>query len=244
MNYLKKAKLIKLFIEQQQITMLNCFLIFLFFGNVCFSQEIEEKKLVIDGEKAFSDKNYQLAKEIYTNATTLYPKSKDFWFNLAAVELDLKENETAGEHFYQAYKLGDQEALNAIRENCPNFRNGTILSILDVEEKPKFIYNGKEYYFGANNNIDPIFQKVVVREFQKSNILKENAKGKMFIRFKIDKSNVLEVEILKMQEDEKKDKLVKQEITSVLKNMVAYVSAKNKGLNVDTFETWGFPIVF
>lgn len=127
----------------QCFTMIKLKFFFLLFTQICTSQNGEIPQLMVDGEKAFLENDFLLAKEIYIKATDLDAKNKDCWFNLAASELKLQENDNACEHFYQAYLLNDGEAVKIIKENCPDFRKGSIMSLNNVEEKPKFIYGKK-----------------------------------------------------------------------------------------------------
>jgi tetratricopeptide (TPR) repeat protein len=216
----------------------------LLFTQIVISQTNDFNQLLADGEKAFLDNNFILAKEIYTKATSINSKNKDSWYNLAASELNLGEKENACEHFYQAYLLDDGEALKNIKEYCPNFRNGTILSIDEVEEKPKFIYDDKEYSFLEKNNLNSVYLKILVRKFKNSKILNEKVKGKVYIQFKINKYNAFEGKVIRVGAEEKDVEIVKAEIISILKNMVTYISAKNKGINVDLWDKWVLPLTF
>lgn len=208
------------------------------------SQTNEPIQLLAEGEKAFLDNNFILAKEIYTKATNIDSKNKDSWYNLAASELNLGEKDNACEHFYKAYLLDDGEALKNIKEYCPNFRNGTILSIDEVEEKPKFVYDNIEYLLFEKNNLNSIYLKILVKEFKNSKILKEKVKGKVYVQIKINKYNAFDGKVIRVGAEEKDLEIVKTEIISILKNMVAYISAKNKGINVDLWDKWNLPLHF
>lgn len=212
-------------------------LLLLFITQICISQTIEVDQLLIEGEKAFVEKNFVLAKEIYSKATNLDMKNKDCWFNLAASELKLEENENACEHFYQAYLLNDGEAVKIIKENCPNFRNGLIMSIDDVEEKPKFIYGKKEYLLIVDNTLNPKYRSILMSRLKFSTIMSQY-KGQVSILFKMNSLNGLVVQILRISGDQKEAERIKKEILSILKNLVPNVSAKNKGVNVDLWEKW------
>jgi tetratricopeptide (TPR) repeat protein len=219
-------------------------LVFLFFTQICISQTIEIDKLMKEGEKAYSDNNFLLAKEIYLKATNISPKDRNCWYNLAASELKLGEKEKACEYFYQAFLLNDREVLITIKENCPNFRNGQIMSINDVEEKPKFIYKEKEYLFFEKNLINTKYLEILKNKFRYSKTLTQNFEGRLYIRFKITANDSLDIQINGFIGDEKKTETIKREINFILKNMVTYVSAKNKGMHVDLWEDWSIPVTF
>lgn len=214
----------------------------LLFAQIGISQSNELNKLLIDGEAAFLANNFILAKENFTKATTLDPNNKDCWYNLAASELSLGENENACEHFYKVYLLDDSKVVKEIKEYCPNFRNGTVMSIDEVEEKPKFIVEGKEFPLFENKNLHPLFLKILIKEFKKSKILRDKVSGKVFIQIHVNKSNIFDGKIIRVGAESKDVELVKMEIMSILRTMVSYVSAKNKGLNVDLWEKWTLPI--
>jgi hypothetical protein len=52
-------------------------LLLLLITQICISQNNEVNQLIIDGEKAFFENNFLLAKEIFTKATTLDSRNKD-----------------------------------------------------------------------------------------------------------------------------------------------------------------------
>jgi len=204
----------------------------------------EGEKLVAEALKALAENNFGLAKELYIKATNINPDNKDLWFNLAVAELNLNENTNACENLYKAYLLDDSEAAKLIKKYCPDFRNGTIMSLNEVEEKPKFIYKGKEsLLFDETNNLSSTYRKILVAELKKSRILKEKAKGNIIIQININKYNVFDGKIIKVEAEEKDKEAVKKEILSILRNMVTYTSAKNKGNNVDLWEKFNLPII-
>ena len=217
-------------------------LMLLFISQIGISQNVEFNKLIEEGNNAFSANNFVLAKATYIKATNIDSRNKDVWYNLAASELNLGEKDNACEHFYKAYLLNDGEALKNIKEYCPNFRNGTIMSIVDVEEKPKFIYEGRNYLLIENNSLNSLYLKILTKEFKKSKILKEKVKGKIYVQIGINENNEFSGKVYKVGAEDKDVEIVKMEIMSILKNMVTYISAKNKGINVDLWDKWALPI--
>lgn len=220
-------------------------LFFLLFAQSSFSQTSDEKKVMIDGEKAFSENNFTLAKDIYSQAVKLDEKNRNFWYNLAASELALGERENACEHFYQAYLLNDGEALNAIKENCPNFRNGSIMAVNDVDEKPKFIYKDKEYLLCEKGALSSKYVDYMAKELRNSKVLGKKAIGrKVYVLIGISKADSLNIEVLKVTGNQEDVSAVKDEVIAVFKNAASYISAKNKGVNVDLWEKWAIPLSF
>lgn len=217
--------------------------VFLLFTQICISQTIEVNQLLIEGEKAFAENNFLLAKEIYTKATNLGLKNKDCWFNLAVSELNLKENDNACEHFYQAYLLNDGEAFDVIKKNCPNLRNGSIMSVNDVEEKPKFIYKGEKDLLIEGNNLNPKYTKLLIRKFQSSRIMSKYG-GSVSIQFQINDSDGLDISKLIVRGNTDKPEMLEKEVLSILNNLVVYVSAKNNGISVGLLEKYFFTINF
>ncbi|XDZ54602.1 hypothetical protein FlaCF_1650 [Flavobacterium tructae] len=215
----------------------------LFVVQICVSQNLEVNQLLIDGEKAFLANDFLLAKKIYTSATNIDSKNRNCWFNLGACELKLQETDNACEHFYQAYLLNDSEALKIIKENCPDFRNGAIMSFYDVEEKPKFIYGKKEHLLIIGNSLNPMYRSILTSRLKFSTIMSQY-KGQVSIRFKINKLDGLDVEIERVSGNQKEAEKIKKEILSILNDLVTYVSAKNKGVNVDLLEWWIFSLNF
>jgi hypothetical protein len=122
-------------------------ILLLFLTQIALSQNAGINKFLIEGEKAFLSNDFKLAKEIYTSVTLLDSLNKTAWYNIAACELSLGEKDNACEHFYKVYLLNDGAVLKDIKEHCPNFRNGTIMWMDNVDEKPKFIYEKKRTSF-------------------------------------------------------------------------------------------------
>lgn len=219
-------------------------LLFILFTQIAFGQNNEINKLLSEGGKAFTENNYLLAKEIYYKATELNPKDKDCWYNLAASELKLGDKENACEHFYKAYSLNDVGAVKEIEDYCPNFRNGTFMSIADVEEKPKFLYEGKEYPLFENKNVNQVYSNILINKMKKSNILSEKLKGKVYVQITTDNLGYLVFKIIRAGAEKNDTEIVKNEMMSILKNLVTYIPAKNKGINVELWDRWILPIDF
>lgn len=216
---------------------------FLLLTQICISQTIEVNQLLIEGENAFAENNFLLAKEIYTKATNLSVKNKDCWFNLGASELKLEENDNACEHFYQAYLLNDGEAFKVIKENCPNFRNGSIMSVSDVEEKPKFIYKKEEYLLIEGDNLNSKYTSLLTKRLKSSKIMSKY-KGSVSVQFKVNNSDGLDIKMLRVSGDPKEAEIIKKEMLSIINDLVVYVSAKNNGVRVDLWDKWFFTLNF
>lgn len=219
-------------------------LLLLLISQICISQTNKLNQLLLDGEKAFFENNFLLAKEIFTKATNLDSTNKDCWYNLAVSELKLGENENACEHLYQAFLLFDNSAIESIKEYCPNFKNGSIMLLNDVEEKPKFIYNGKEYLLFINNGINQKYTNLLIKNFKKSKILMQKVTGRVYINFQVSNSDRLDVKVLKFDGDQNYAEIVEKEILYIFNNLATYISAKNKGVNVDLWDKWALTIYF
>ncbi|MNL52797.1 hypothetical protein D3C87_1760000 [compost metagenome] len=66
------------FIEKlQDLKIMKLKLLLFLIPQICISQSDTINQLMIDGEKAFLENNFLLAKEIYTKATDINAKNKD-----------------------------------------------------------------------------------------------------------------------------------------------------------------------
>ncbi|MNY28359.1 hypothetical protein D3C86_1623310 [compost metagenome] len=90
--------------------------------------------------------------------------------------------------------------------------------------------------------MNSLYLKILTKEFKKSKILKEKVKGKIYLQIGINENNAFSGKVYKIGAEDKDVEIVKMEIMSILKNMVTYISAKNKGVNVDLFDKWALPI--
>ncbi|RUT71805.1 hypothetical protein D0817_03725 [Flavobacterium cupreum] len=221
--------------------------LFLFLTQICISQTPEVKQLLMDGEKAFLENNFLLAKEIYTKAVHLDAENKNCWYDLGVTELKLGENENACEHFYQAVLLYHEAAFEMMEKNCPDFRNGTVMFLKDVEEKPKFFYKDIEYELIVENDVNPLYKEILIKELESSKIIVQKVKERtpMRVVFRINKNNEIEVKVIEAHSEIKINHPVLQyEIAFVFSNMVRYVAAKNKGKEVDLWDKWILPLDF
>lgn len=214
----------------------------LFFTQIVYSQNIDQ--LLKDGSKAYANKNYELAKKIFAKATEDYPNNKDLWYNLAATELNLGEKESACDHFYKLYLLDDNTIEKEINEFCPNFKNGLIVSIKDVEEKPKFIFEGKEYPLFENENLNKVYINAFIKKVRKSKTICEKIKGKVFILFSINQQGIFDGKIIKINVDNNDLEMIKIEMNSIIRNIVTYIPPRNKGKIVQLWERWILPVDF
>ena len=209
-----------------------------------FCQSDEINKLLSEGEKAFLSNDFMSAREIYTKATKLDSLNKNALYNLAATELNLGNNNMACEHFYKLYQLNDGEALKDIKKYCTNFRNGTIMFIDDADEKPKFVFEEKQYPLFDGKNISSKYREILIREIKKSKILKGKVTGKAFVQIHIDKTGVFDGKVIRIGADEKDIELAKMELLNIFRNIVIYIPAKHKGINIELFDKWTLPIDF
>lgn len=235
---------------------MRLYLFTLLFTQIAISQNnldksIEAEQLADKAIDALAEKKYALAKELYNKVIEINSNDKNIWFNLAIAELNLGENNSACEHLYKAYTLNDSEAAKLIMKYCPDFRNGTIKSINDVEVMPKFTYEGKEFpLFEKNNNfytLNPAYTKILAKEFKASKIAKEKIFGKVprvIIEMTVNRYNVFDTKINIMGGKKEDEEIIKKEIQSILRYSVTYTSAKHKGVSVDLWEKFALPLSF
>lgn len=222
-------------------------ILFLLLSQFTYSQTDTIQKLIKDGNEAFLRNDFALAKSIYTKITELDPKRSDGWYNLAASELKLDENEKACEHFYKVYLLSDSKVVDDIKKYCPNFRNGKIMSVKDVQEVPKFIYKEKEYNLFENDVLNPVYLKIIKKEITGSSIImgKMKRKSQMFVRVSVNSFDVFNGTIANVHVVEEKDEeIVRLEVLNIFKSAVKYKAAKNNGVSVDIWEKAVLPIQF
>ncbi|MNK54110.1 hypothetical protein D3C87_730840 [compost metagenome] len=111
------------------------------------------------------------------------------------------------------------------------------MSLNDVEEKPKFLYDKKEYLLVIGNSLNPRYISLLNTRFKWSGIMSKY-KGSISILFQINKLNKLDVKIFRISGSQKEAEIIKKEILSILDDLVVYVSAKNGGINVDLWDKW------
>lgn len=224
---------------------MKAIIFFLLFFQITFAQTDDLSKLLKDASKAYTENDFKLAKELYIKVTTLDPENKDAYYNLAATELNLGDKNNACENFYKVYLLKDESVRKDLIEFCPNFRNGSIMTIDSVDTKPKFVYREKTYdLFDRKNTLNPIYLKILIKELQNSKLLSENVKGKVIANFGIDRYGRLDIKVLKLPTQDANGETIRSEIMTIFKNVVKYIPAKHKGIDVQLWEKWTLPIDF
>jgi len=218
---------------------------FILIYQISLSQNVEVNKLLMDGDKAFLTNDYQSSKEKYRNATVLDSLNKKAWYNLAASELNLGENEIACEHLYKSYELENQDASALIKQYCGEIKYCPKMFLNDVDEQASFITDNQKLPLMINNNLNPVYLQLLKKELRKSKILLRNAKGRTFLILNINKSGLFEGDVKRVETvDESEKEKVKAEVLNILKTLVVYNPAKYKGKAVETWPKFGFTINF
>lgn len=217
-------------------------IVLLLFVQICLSQTSSLNKVLMDGEKAFSYKNYTEAKKYYLQAVLLDPKNRNALYNLAASELSLGEIENACEHWYKLYLLGDASGVEYIQEFCPNFKEGSIVSVKQLDKQPSFIWDAKEYPLIEDGKLHPIYLKALTNKLLRSKYLMSKVSGKNILQFKVNSKSELECEMIRIGAAEKDRQFVKAEFISIMKSLVTYVAATKNGKAVDYWEAISLPL--
>lgn len=190
---------------------------------------------------AFFRSEYGLAKELYAKATTITPNYATGWQRLAEAEIMLAEKDSACAHFYKSYSLkNDDIIIDELREYCPDFKNGTIYSLKDVDEKPTFSYQDKEYPLYIEKAVNPIYSKLLKKELKKISIVNKNIKSLVAVRVCTDKMGLFNGSVIRIilydDSDTAMNKKITDEIHTVLRYFVKYNPAKHIGKIVDLYE--------
>ena len=214
---------------------------FLLFAQLCLSQNTPLERLLSAGQRAFVGQDYSLAKKIYLQALVINPTSRDGLYNLAASELSLGETEDACAHWYQLYKQGDSSGVTHIKEFCPDFFTGKVLPFAELDEKPKFIYRGKEHFLFVDKGLNPIYLSAFLKRFNHSNYLNK-LNGISRISFKVNKDSKLDCYVYSVGAKAADAKEMKEVIESFMRTLVVYVAGRKDGQAVDYFEQHSLPI--
>ena len=216
-------------------------LLLVFFAQIGFAQNTATERLLIAGQRAFVGQDYLLAKKIYSQALVLNPKSRDVLYNLAATELSLGEAEKACEHWYQLFLSGDSSGVEHIKEFCPDYFKGKIVPFSELDEKPKFIFRGKEHPLFVDKDLNPIYLSAFIKRFSNSSYLNK-AKGISRISFKVNKESKLECYVYAVGAKAVDAKETREVIESFMRTLVVYIAGKKDGQAVDYFEHHSLPI--
>lgn len=213
----------------------------LLFAQIGFSQNTPLDRLLTAGQRAFTGQDYILAKKIYSQALALNPKNRDVLYNLAATELSLGESEKACDYWYQLFMTGDKSGVEHIKEFCPDYFKGKVLPFSELDEKPKFIYRGKEHPLFVGKDLNPIYRTAFIKRFSHSNYLNK-LEGISRIGFKVNKESKLECFVYSVGAKAADADEMREVMESFMRTLVVYIAGKKDGEAVDYFETHSLPI--
>ena len=205
-------------------------LIILFSINQSFGQETKIEKLLIDGNQAYQNSDFETAKQNYETIIKIDSINKDALFNLAGTELNLGNTNRACELLQKSYSLGDFGAYDLIKQYCKELEYSEQMFLFHVDELPKFKFKMNFEPLVVNKKeINPDYIKLIKSEIKKSKELKR-IRGKIYITLNVDINGKLITKINGKISDDRKTELV-----NVLKNMTEYKPAIYQEKNVGLF---------
>ena len=213
------------------------------FSQILFSQKSKIDILLNEGAIAFNNNDFVLAKDIFSRIISIDSINKDAIFNLGVSELQLGENEKACQNFYKLYLLKDIGVIELILEYCPDLKKGEIISSKIVDELPKFIFKGETYPIVENKSLNKTYQRILTEKLKDSRILGYNLKGNFSIQISVNKFNQFNGNIKFTNEEDNKE-YIRQEIFSIVSNIVPYICAKENGKNIEIWEIIYLPIIY
>lgn len=222
-------------------------LIILFISSLSFGQNktkaVESLEL---GQIEFANKNYREAKKYFLNAVNNDTLSTNLWFNLAATQLLLGDTDNACVSFNRAYKLGDNEAFDHLKNNCQNFGENRLTSIKYVDVVPKFKHKGEVFPLIEEGKLNQMYLDFLKNQTSKCLSNAEiNSSGTLLVVISIDKLGKFtgKVSIIRSSLSDTKRILIAKDLLSIVQQ-VEYIPASYQGKNVETWEKWNQPINF
>jgi len=205
-------------------------LIILFSINQSFGQKSKIEKLLIDGNQAYQNSDFETAKQNYESIIKIDSTNNDALFNLASTELNLKNNHRACELLQKSYSFGDFGAYDLIEQYCNGLEYSEQMFLFHVDELPKFKFKTDFEPLVVNKKqINPDYIKLLKLEIKKSKELKR-IRGKIYITLNVDINGTPIVKINGKISDAKKT-----ELANVLKKMTEYKPAIYQEKNVGLF---------
>lgn len=199
-----------------------------------FSQNSEKTaltdSLLLEGVEYFEAKEFGKAKERFSQVIAVDSTHKDAWYNLAVVELNLRNGLKACEMLRRGYAAGNINTRELLKKYCGGISYQEYMFIQDVEELPKFYYKGKvtPLFLDGYRKINPKLVKLFEKEFDKSTLLRDlKIDGVIKLQFIIGKDGSFNCKIKQELQEE-----VKKEIMNLFKTMTTYLPAQFDGKDV------------
>lgn len=199
----------------------------------------ETLKLMELGNSEFTNKNFEIAKEHYKSALKINSKNRDALYNLAVVEIYLKNTDRACELFHEGYKLKDKSTREMILKYCGDVKYNDVMFLEDVDGTPQFEYKGEMFPLVVNNKMNPKLISLFQVEAKKSKILRKHKGKRIYVNFMMINSQGYLT--CKTTKNYMKD--VKPEIERIFNSIANYKPLTYEGRNVDVWGM-GFTIFF
>ena len=207
-------------------------LILIILFSICplFGQESEIERLLIKGNEAYENSDFQNAKINYESIIKIDSTNKDAIYNLAGTELNLGNKSKACELLQKSYSLGDFGAYDLIKEQCGGLKYSEKMFLFHVDELPKFLYKDKFIPLIINKKeLNPNYMKLIRAEIKNSRELKR-IKGRASILLNVDINGKLETKIRGEVPEDKREL-----ISKLLENLTEYKPATYINKSVGLF---------
>lgn len=208
--------------------------------SISFSQSGAYKKILSQGNDAFLTKNYELAREKYREAFTLDSTESDALYNLAAIELQLKNLDSACKLLQRSYKLKDFGAGELIQEHCGKIEYNQYMFFQNVDSMPKFKNGEEELPLITKTGINPELFRKFKKRIKKSSVFKELKGKKIYVIFTIDHEGHFKSRVTGKDTSKKID----HEINRIFNELAQYVPCTYEGKKVGMWNGYSLPITF
>ncbi len=221
--------------------MKNLISIILLFSSISYSQD--QKKAWLDkGNLAFSDKDFEKAREAFSAAVAIDSTYRDALFNLAVTEASLEHQDKACLLFQKCYKLKDKDVGKIIKEYCGKIDYNPIMFFEDVDVKPQIILDGKPYPILKDGKINSTFENKIIIGLRGSRLIKTTNITKIYLILTVTKFGMLQCEIIRVNGTASPE--FRAEITRILQGISTFSPAQYQGKSVETWGGYMLPINF
>ncbi|BAO56276.1 tetratricopeptide repeat protein [Nonlabens marinus] len=190
------------------------------------AQKAQIDQLMLEGNQAFQQADFQTAKSKFKAIVEKEPLNKTALFNLGALELNLGNQNGGCTWLQKAYSAGDSGSFELIKTYCNGVIESEAMFSTDVDEMPKFKYKGQWEEFRIGNKINPKYTKLFQYAFRSYDELKP-VRGVIMVFQDVDNSGNIHI-----QTDDQQLTLKQIEILQeIFETTTSYKPATYKGIN-------------
>lgn len=199
----------------------------LFFCGVSLAQKTQIDSLMIVGNDAFANSEFELAQKSFVSVLSLDEDNQQALYNLGLIQVNYGDKNFGCELLQKSYSVGDFGAYEMIIKYCGELEYNEKMYLPHVDELPKFKIKESYEPIIIGRSLNPKFAKLLSRGIRRSERF-QGFTGQVRFNFTVDRSGKFDSRVYSYFTESQK-----YEFERILANMTEYQPAMHQGKAVD-----------